>query len=109
VKATGKVSDNTAVEDLTAPFNAPSLTLAVNGVAGESGADRLSNVQAVQALNPDTQAWEEVAYSAVSGEVPGVLTITPPVGGGTTTTFRVYYLPRESGWMTLPPGWKSRP
>jgi hypothetical protein len=103
VKGTGKVSDNTQVEDLTAAFNAASLTLAANGVAGESAGERLSNVQAIQALNPDTQAWEEVAYSAVSGDVPAEITITPPGASATATTFRVYYLPLESGWMNLPP------
>ncbi len=103
VKGTGKISDNTEVEDLTAAFNAGSLTLAANGVAGDTAAERLSNVQAIQVLNPGTQAWEEVAYSAVSDALPGVITITPPGGAGTATTFRVYYLPRESGWMLLPP------
>lgn len=102
VKGTGKVSDNTAVEDLTAAFNSASLTLAANGVAGEDASERLSNVQAIQALNPETQAWDEVAYSAVSGDTPAVITITPPGSTGTSTTFRVYYLPLESGWMTLP-------
>jgi hypothetical protein len=103
VKATGKVSDNTAVEEVTAPFNSASLTLAANGVAGETAAERLSNVQAVQVLNPDTQAWEEVAYSAVSAAVPAVLAITPPGASAAAAVFRVYYLPTESGWMTLPP------
>lgn len=102
VKGTGKVSDNTAVENIAAPFNAASLTLAANGVAGESAGERLSNVQAVQALNPETQAWEEVGYSAVSAAIPAVVTITPPGGSATATTFRVSYLPPESGWMTLP-------
>ncbi|MFZ5450271.1 MAG: hypothetical protein ACOZF2_00140 [Thermodesulfobacteriota bacterium] len=103
VKGTGKVSDNTAVEDISALFNTASLTLAANGVAGEDAAERLSNVQAIQALNPETQAWEEVSYSAVSGEAPAVITVTPPGSSETTTNFRVYYLPAESGWMTLPP------
>jgi hypothetical protein len=103
VKGTGKVSDNTALEDVTAAFNAATLTLAANGVAGESAGERFSNVQAVQVLNPETQAWEEVAYSAVSGAVPAALTITPPGSSATATTFRVYYLLPESGWMTLPP------
>ena len=103
VKGTGKVSDNTQVEDLTAPFNAPSLTLTANGVAGENAAERLSNVQAVQVLDPGTQAWVEVAYSAVSGTTPAVITITPPGSVSTGTTFRIYYLPPESGWMSLPP------
>ena len=53
-------------------------------------------------LNPATQAWEEVAYQAVSGAVPGVIDITPPGGSGTPTTYRVYYVPGESGWMNLP-------
>lgn len=103
VKGTGKVSDNTRVEEVSAPFNASGLTLAAEGVAGESAAERLSNVQAVQVLNPGTQAWEEVAYSAVSGAIPAVITILPPGSTATATTFRVYYLPPESGWMVPPP------
>ena len=103
VKGTGKISDNTEVENIAAAFNTTSLTLAANGVAGETAAERLSNLQAIQVLNPDNQAWEEVAYSEVSAAVPGVITITPPGSSSTTTTFRVYYLPPESGWMLLPP------
>ena len=76
VKGTGKVGDNTCLEEVAAPYNAGSLTLAANGVAGESAAERLSNVQAVQVLNPATLAWDEVAYSAVSEAVPGVITIS---------------------------------
>jgi hypothetical protein len=102
VKGTGKISDNTAAESIAAAFNATSLALAANGVAGDTAAERLSNLQAVQVLNPVSQAWEEVAYSAVSGAVPGVITITPPGSTATVTTFRVYYLPPESGWMLLP-------
>jgi len=103
VKGSGKVVDNTQVEEVAAAGNATTLTLAVNGVAGETPAERLSNVQAVQVLNPVTSAWEEVAYQAVSGMVPGVIDITSPGGSGTLTTYRVYYLPGESGWMNLPP------
>jgi hypothetical protein len=102
VKGSGKVVDNTQVEEVTAADNATSLTLAVNGVAGETAAERLSNVQAVQVLNPASQAWEEVAYQAVSAAVPGVIDITPPGGSGDLVTYRVYYLPGESGWMNLP-------
>ena len=103
VKATGKVSDNTQLEEVTAPFNASGLTLAASGVAGESARERLSNVKAVQVLNPGTQAWEEVAYSAVSAAIPAVITILPPGSTATATAFRVYYLPPESGWMVPPP------
>jgi len=102
VKGTGKVTDNTQVEEVTAPYNTASLTLAVNGVEGSDAAERLANVQAVKVLNPATQAWDEVAYSTVSGDTPAVLTITPPGGGGEDTTYRVYYLPQESGWMAFP-------
>jgi hypothetical protein len=62
VKGSGKIEDNSQVEQVTAAFNASSLTLAANAVAGENGAERLSNVQAVQVLNPDTQSWDEVTY-----------------------------------------------
>lgn len=102
VKGTGKITDNTMAETITAAFNATSLTLAANGVAGESGAERLSNVQAIQVLNPTSQAWEEVAYSAVSAAVPGIITIAPPGSSAAATTYRVYYLPPENGWMLLP-------
>ncbi len=37
VKGTGKVGDNTYVEEISAPYNAASLSLAANGVAGDSG------------------------------------------------------------------------
>jgi len=102
IKGTGKITDNTAVEEITAPYNAGSLTLAAHGVEGESAGERLANVQAVQVLNPVTQAWEEVDYLGVSGEVPAVITIIPPGASGGLTTYRVYYLPRESGWMVFP-------
>ncbi len=42
VKGSGKVVDNTQVEAVAAADNATSLTLAVNGVAGETAAERLS-------------------------------------------------------------------
>lgn len=102
VKGTGKITDNSRVEEVTAAFNAGSLTL-TDGVEGASGDERLSNVQAVQVLNPATQAWGEVSYIAVSAGVPAVLTITPPGGSAELTTYRVYYLPRESEWMAFPP------
>jgi hypothetical protein len=102
VKGTGKVTDNTQVEEVSAAYNAGSLTLAVNGAEGASSAERLANVQAIKVLNPNTGAWDEVGYTAVSGGTPGMVTINPPGGSGATTTYRVYYLPRESGWMAFP-------
>ncbi|MCX5889697.1 MAG: hypothetical protein NTY36_09630 [Deltaproteobacteria bacterium] len=109
VKGTGKVGDNTCLEEIVAHYNAGSLTLAASGVAGESATERLSNVQAVQVLNPVTQAWDEVAYSAVSGEVPGAITISPPAAGAGSTAYRIYYLPRESDWTSFPPRLEEPP
>jgi hypothetical protein len=103
VKGSGKIVDNTQMEEVAAAYNATSLSLAANGVAGETSAERLSNVQAVQVLNPATQAWEEVAYQAASETAPGIISITAPGETGTITTYRVYYVPDESGWMNLPP------
>lgn len=102
IKGTGKTTGNTQVEDVTAAYNAGSLTLAANGVEGASATERLSSVQAVKVLNPTTQAWEEVAYSAVSGAVPAVITITPPGISGDMTAYQVFYLPTESGWTVFP-------
>jgi len=101
VKGSGKVVDNTLVEEVAAAYNATSLTLAANGVSGDTPAELLSNVQAVQVLNPTTQAWEEVAYQAVTATTPGVIAITAPGATGASTTYRVYYVPGESGWMNL--------
>lgn len=102
VKGTGQVSDNTQVEEVTAPYNSGSLTLAANGVEGADAALRLANVQAVTVRNPATQAWDEVTYTAVSGATPAVITITPPGASGDNVTYRVFYLPTESGWMAFP-------
>lgn len=109
VKGTGKVGDNTCLEEVSAPYNAGSLTLAANGVAGENAGERFANVQAVQVLNPATLAWDEVSYSAVSEAVPGVISITPPGAGAGPTTYRVYYLPTESGWTEFPPRLEEPP
>ena len=102
VKGTGKVAENTEVEEVTAAGDADSLTLAANGVEGSSAAERLANVQAVKVLNPATQAWDEVNYTGVSGDTPAEITISPPGVSGSSTSFRIYYVPRESGWMNFP-------
>lgn len=102
VKGTGKMTDNIRVEEVIAAYNATSLTLAASGVEGSSAEERLANVQAVKVLNPATQAWDEVNYTAVSGGTPAVLIISPPGGSSGTTVYRVYYLPPESGWTSFP-------
>ncbi len=102
ILGTGKVEANTRVESLTAAYNASNLTLASLGVAGGTATERVSNVQAIKVQNPATQAWDDVAYTAVSETVPAVIAITPPGAGPENTTYRVYYLPVESGWMMFP-------
>jgi hypothetical protein len=44
-----------------------------------------------------------VAYQTVSGTTPGVITITAPGATSAPTTYRVYCVPDETGWMNLPP------
>ncbi len=102
IKGTGKVADNTWVAELSAPFNTDTLTLSGYGVEGSQASERLSNVQAVQVKNPMSGAWEEVNYSAVAAGVPALITIDPPGGSGEMTSYRVYFIPVESGWMTMP-------
>jgi hypothetical protein len=102
VKGTGKVTENTEIEDVTAAYNTNSLSLAENEVEGSSAAERLANVQAIKVLNPATQAWDEVSYTAVSADSPAMVTIDPPGGSSSLTPYRIYYLPRESGWMAFP-------
>ncbi len=70
VRGSGKVSDNSQLEEVGAAWNAPNLALAANGVEGATATERLSNVQGIRALNPATQAWEDVSYQAVSGAAP---------------------------------------
>jgi hypothetical protein len=101
VKGSGKMADNTRVEEIAAPLNAATLTLGA-GVAGDDAGQRLSSVQAIKVLNPATQAWDEVAYTEVSEANPATVAITPPGSAGDLTTYRVYYLPTESGWLDFP-------
>jgi hypothetical protein len=46
--------------------------------------------------------WTEVAYSAVSGATPAVITITSPGGTSTPVNYEILYIPTETGWMTFP-------
>jgi hypothetical protein len=101
IKGTGKKTDNVVEETITAFIDATSLTLAANGVEGADAAARLANVQRVR-VELTTGVWTDVAYSAVSGATPAVITITAPGGTHTEKTFKVLHIPTESGWMTFP-------
>ena len=101
-KGTGKYTDNTTTETVTANYNATSLTLAANAVHGGTAAIRLDNVQRIRCLVPVTGEWAEVVYSAVSGATPAVITITAPGVAATSTSYEILYVPTEPAWCTFP-------
>jgi len=78
LKGSGKYTNNVTTEDITAEFDATTLTLAANAVQGSDAATRLANVQRIRALVPNSGEYQDVAYSAVSGATPAIITITPP-------------------------------
>lgn len=78
-KGTGKHTDNVTDEDVTAELDATSLTLAANAVQGSTAVERLQNVQRIRVTVPNSTEKQDVAFSAVSGDTPAVITITPPV------------------------------
>ncbi len=101
VKGTGKYTDNVIKETLSAAGNAVSLTLTANGVQGADAATRLDNVHRIRVqLTPGV--YTEVAYSAVSGAAPAVITITSPGGTVTPVSYEILYIATETTWMTLP-------
>ena len=54
---------------------------------------------------PATLEWVDVVYSAVSDAAPAVITITPPGGVATSTTYEIIYNILESGayaWCSFP-------
>lgn len=100
--ATGKHTDNITKETVTANYNAASLTLASNAVEGSSASARLDSIHLVRCQVPATGEWVDVVVSAVSSATPAVLTITPPGGTATSTSYEVIYVPAESGWHSFP-------
>jgi hypothetical protein len=100
-KATGKVTTNIEEETLSALDNAVSLTLAANGVEGASAQARLDNMQRIR-IELVSGTWTEIEYSAVSAATPAVITITSAGGAGDSKSYKLLYIPTESGWMTFP-------
>ena len=91
------------MEEISAAYNAAGLSLAARAWPGESDAERLSNVQAVQVLNPATQAWDEVGLQpGVRRRYPGGVSLSPPGRRWHARAYRVYYLPGESDWTDFP-------
>jgi hypothetical protein len=102
IKGTGKVTANVEEETLSALDNATEITLAANGVQGADAATRLANVHRIYAEYPSTGVWTEVTFSAVSDATPAAITITSLGGSGASVSYKVLYVPTESGWMSFP-------
>jgi len=101
IKGTGKHEDSVTEESVTAMKNATSLTLAANGVAGSTAAERLANIHRIR-VELDSGVWTEVAFSAVSSATPAVITITAPGATTDTVNYKILYAPTEVSWMTFP-------
>lgn len=105
LNGTGKKSTNLYKETVNAAYNAASLTLAANAVAGSIPAERLANVHHIRVEDVTNGQWIDVAYSAVSAATPAVITITPPGGVATLTDYEIIYNIAESGsygWCVFP-------
>lgn len=102
LKGTGRRLDNITLDSLVALDNATTLTLAANGVHGSDAAERLSNVHQIIAEYP-SGTWVDVAFSAVSSATPAVITIASVGGTGGSISYKVIYIPVESGWAAAFP------
>jgi hypothetical protein len=102
MKGTGKYTNSVITEIVNAAYNAASLTLAASGVAGGDAATRLDNVHRIRCVVPATGEWKEVAFTAVSGATPAIITITSPGGVGTMINYEILYSPVEAAWGTFP-------
>jgi len=98
---TGKYEKSIAEETVTAAENVTALTLAANGVAGSTAAERLDAVHEVR-VELDSGVWVPVEVTAVSDATPAELTIVAPGAGTDSRTFKVLYAPTEAAWQTFP-------
>lgn len=101
IKGSGKISDNIEEESVTAADTVTELTLSANAVEGSTAQERLDNVQRIRA-ETSSGIWEDVTYTAVSSATPAVITIAAPGSSGGDITYKVLYIPTESGWMSFP-------
>lgn len=98
---TGKYDASVTEEEITDAGNATSLTLAANGVAGSTAAERLDAIHQIR-VELDSGVWTEVEFSAVSSATPAEITITAPAVTTDDVTYKVLYAPTEASWMTMP-------
>ena len=105
LNGTGKETTNRTKETVNAAYNAASLTLAANGVAGADAPERLANVHHIRVKVPTTEEWVDVVFSAVSDASPAVITISAPGGVATLCDYEIIYNIKEAGdyaWCVFP-------
>lgn len=100
-KGTGKMDASITEESVTDSEDSTALTLAANGVAGTTAAERLDAVHQVRA-ETSAGVWEDVTVTAVSDAVPAVLTIAAPGAGAGDITYKILYAPVAEAWQTFP-------
>ncbi len=103
VLGTGARETNYEHEKVSAPANSTSITLAQNGVQGDTASERLANVYRVRAKDAGSSVWTVLAVTSVSSDVPAVISFQEAVGeSGDNIDFHVDYIPVEPTWCTFP-------
>jgi hypothetical protein len=110
VKGIGKREVNYFHEAVAAPENSTQITLAQNGVEGDSAAERVENVFRVRAKAYGSNLWTVCKVTAVSAATPAVITLESAVGqSGNSVSFQVDYIAVEPAWCDFPGFWEESP
>ena len=110
VKGIGKREVNYFHEVVAALENSLQITLAQNGVEGESAAERVENVFRVRAKAVGSSAWTVCKVTAVSAATPAVITLESAAGqSGNPVNFQIDYIPVEPAWCDFPAFWEESP
>jgi len=110
VKGIGKREANYFHEVVAALENSLQISLAQNGVEGESAAERVENVFRVRAKAVGSSAWTVCKVTAVSAATPAVITLESAVGqSGNPVNFHIDYIPVEPAWCEFPSFWEESP
>ena len=110
VKGIGKREVNYFHETVTAPENTHQITLAQNGVEGDTAAERVENIFRVRAKAFGSSAWTVCKVTAVSAAAPAVIAIENAVGpGANPISFHIDYIPIEPAWCDFPAFWEESP
>jgi len=103
MKLTGKRETDIVSETVSALDNVTALTLAANGVAGDTAEARVDNIHEVR-VELSAGVWTPVTVTAVSDATPAELTIETAGGAGTeTVNYKILYRKAAAGtWTTFP-------